>query len=118
MSLIGAELKQIWNVLRASGPQRNYRLDEVRVRNFRGIKDLRVQFPYPVSVLAGANGCGKSTVLFACACAYGSDDATRPAWSPASVFPAFTDRLRAYTRTTPRARSSRTTTSMAGSEPP
>ena len=94
MSLIGAELEQIWNALRASGPQRNYRLDEVRVRNFRGVKDLRVQFPYPVSVLAGANGCGKSTVLLACACAYGSDDAARPAWSPASVFPAFTDRLR------------------------
>ena len=94
MSLIGAELNQIWNALRESGPQRDYRLDEVRVRNFRGINDLRVQFPYPVSVLAGANGCGKSTVLLACACAYGSDDATRSAWSPANVFPAFTDRLR------------------------
>ena len=94
MSLIGAELGQIWNVLRASGSQRNYRLDEVRVRNFRGINDLRVQFPYPVSVLAGANGCGKSTVLLACACAYASDDVARPASSPASVFPAFTDRLR------------------------
>ena len=94
MSLIGAELGQIWNVLRASGPQRQHRLDEVRVRGFRGINDLRVQFPYPVSVLAGANGCGKSTVLLASACAYGSDDAARPAWSPASVFPAFTDRLR------------------------
>ena len=32
MSLIGAELGQIWNVLRASGPQRQHRLDEVRVR--------------------------------------------------------------------------------------
>ena len=93
MSLVGAELSQIWNVLRASGPQRQHRLDEVRVRSFRGINDLRVQFPYPVSVLAGANGCGKSTVLLACACAYGSDDATVPVWSPASVFPTFTDRL-------------------------
>ena len=45
MSLIGAELNQIWNVLRASGPQRRHRLDEVRVRSFRGINDLRVQFP-------------------------------------------------------------------------
>ena len=35
-----------------------------------GIRDLEVEFKYPVSVIAGENGCGKSTVLFAAACAY------------------------------------------------
>ena len=94
MSLIGAELDQIWGVLRASGSQRHRRLEEVRIRSFRGINDLRVQFPYPVSVLAGANGCGKSTVLLACACAYGRLGAQRPEFTPAILFPAFRDRLR------------------------
>lgn len=92
MSLIGTELSEAWDALRASAPQRDFRLDEVRVRKFRGIKDLRVEFPYPVSVLAGANGCGKTTVLLACACAYQPLGATSVKLTPANLFPAFTDR--------------------------
>ena len=94
MSLIGAELEKVWNVLRAADPQRDFSLDEVRVRNFRGIKDLRVVLRYPVSVLAGGNGCGKTTVLLACACAYQPLGATSVKLTPANLFPAFTDRQR------------------------
>ena len=94
MSLIGAELATVWNVLRATNPQRDFSLEEVRVRNFRGIKDLRVVLRYPVSVLAGGNGCGKTTVLLACACAYQPLGVASSALRPASLFPAFTDRLR------------------------
>ena len=36
----------------------------------RGICNLQVELHYPVSVIAGRNGSGKSTVLFAAACAY------------------------------------------------
>ena len=45
-------------------------LQEIRLSGIRGIRDLRVRFDYPVSVIAGGNGAGKSTVLSAAACAY------------------------------------------------
>ena len=94
MSLIGAELEAAWNVLRAQKAQRRRHLDEVQVRNFRGIRHLRIELRYPVSVLAGPNGCGKTTVLMACACAYRPPDGTSNALTPPRVFPNFTDRLR------------------------
>ena len=94
MSLIGAELEAAWNVLRAQKRERRYHLDEVQIRNFRGIRQLRVELRYPVSVLAGPNGCGKTTVLMACACAYEAADGSPTTLTPARVFPNFTDRLR------------------------
>ena len=69
-SLIERELRQVWGVLQARMPHRTFNLEEVQVKGLRGIKDLRVALTYPVSVLAGPNGCGKTTVLLACACAY------------------------------------------------
>lgn len=93
MSLISRELETVWNKLRQQKAQRRFNLDEVQVRNFRGIKHLRLKLAYPVSVLAGANGCGKTTVLMACACAYRAPDAPH-AQSPARTFPNFTDPLR------------------------
>ena len=58
-----------------------------RIKHLRGIRDLRVPFPYPVCVLAGPNGCGKSTVLFACACAYQDPDRGPRDFAPSSLFP-------------------------------
>ena len=92
MSLIVKELQKVWEAMRASMPQRRDMLQEVRIRNFRGIRDLRVPFGYPVSVLAGPNGCGKSTVLFACACAYRVPGRGPREFVPSSLFPNFTDR--------------------------
>ena len=69
MSLITRELREVWDALRAGAGHRDDALTEVRIRKLRGIWDLRLPFEYPVAVLAGPNGCGKSTVLFACACA-------------------------------------------------
>ena len=94
MSLIGTELKDVWDALRASKPQRKFSLEEIQVKNFRGIKDLRVVLQSSVSVLAGANGCGKTTVLLAAACAYQPAGSASTALTPARLFPAFTDRLR------------------------
>jgi predicted ATPase len=85
MNLLRRNLHQVWDQLRAKKTQMPQFLESVQIRNLRGIRDLRVDFTYPVSVIAGPNGCGKSTVLFACACAYdvpGSRD-----YSPASLFP-------------------------------
>ena len=53
----------------------------------RGIHDLRVRFNYPVSVIAGENGSGKSTVLFAAACAYKVPGAGMREFVPSALFP-------------------------------
>ena len=92
MSQIAAQLNEVWNALRAGKGQRDEALVEVRIRNLRGIWDLRFPFDYPVSVLAGPNGSGKSTVLFACACAY-SVPGRRPGdFAPSRLFPNFISR--------------------------
>ena len=67
MALLERQLAEVWKALRSQNTQRANALTEVRLRNLRGIRNLSVPFQYPVSVLAGPNGCGKSTVLFACA---------------------------------------------------
>ncbi len=92
MSLISRELQNVWEALRASSLQRTDALLEVRIKNFRGIRDLRVPFGYPVCVLAGPNGCGKSTVLFTCACSYKVPGRGHREFVPSSLFPNFTDR--------------------------
>ena len=43
---------------------------QLRRGSIRGIKNLDLSFQYPISVIAGANGAGKSTVLALAACAY------------------------------------------------
>ena len=95
MSLIAKELQEVWDALRASNGHRDDALAEVRIRRLRGIWDLRFPFEYPVSVLAGPNGCGKSTVLFACACAYHVPGGGSRGFVPSSLFPNFTSRQQA-----------------------
>lgn len=85
MSLLRRNLHQVWDQLRAKKAQMPKFLESVSLRNLRGITELSVNFGYPVSVVAGPNGCGKSTVLFACACAY--DMAGNRDFSPAVLFP-------------------------------
>ena len=92
MSLVNRELQDVWRSLRASGVERRFGLYDVRIRNLRGIRDLRITFDYPVSVLAGPNGCGKSTVLFACACAYRVPGRGPWEFAPATLFPHFAAR--------------------------
>ena len=87
MSLIDRQLREIWDALRAEGAQRRDSLRVTRIKHLRGIRDLRVPFPYPVCVLAGPNGCGRSTVLFACACAYQDPDRGPRDFAPSSLFP-------------------------------
>lgn len=40
----------------------------------RGLNRFVMEFKYPISVIAGKNGSGKSTVLALAACAYHNDD--------------------------------------------
>lgn len=85
MSLTRRNFIQIWDQLRAKRPMLRQFLESVHIGNLRGIRDLQVNFNYPVTVVAGPNGCGKSTVLFACACAY--DVPGMKDYSPARLFP-------------------------------
>ena len=89
MPLLEKQLREVWDALRAQNNQRTSSLTEVRIRRLRGIKDLRIPLNYPVSVLAGPNGCGKSTVLFACACAYKVPDRGPRDFVPSTLFPDF-----------------------------
>ena len=90
MAGIQRQLNDVWDALRSQRTQRKNVLTEVRIRNLRGICDLRVPFDYPVSVLAGPNGCGKSTVLFACACAYKVPGRGPREFVPSNLFANFT----------------------------
>ena len=90
MALIDRELAAVWDALRSQSTQRDHALTEVRLRYLRGIRNLSVPFSYPVCVLAGPNGCGKSTVLFACACAYQVPGSGPRDYVPTSLFPNFT----------------------------
>ena len=92
MSLIATELRDVWDALRASNGYRADALTEVRIKKLRNIWDLRFPFEYPVSVLAGPNGCGKSTVLFACACAYDIPGPSSRNFAPGRLFPNFISR--------------------------
>jgi predicted ATPase len=85
MSLTHQNFTQVWDQLRAKKPQLKQFLESIRVRNLRGISDLQINLGYPVTVIAGTNGAGKSTVLFACACAY--DVPGVRDYSPAVLFP-------------------------------
>lgn len=89
MTSIHRNLEQVWLQLRSQQPSRPDSLEEVTIRGLRGIVDLRVPLPFPVTVLAGPNGCGKSTVLFALACAYRVPHRRPREFTPASLFPDF-----------------------------
>lgn len=99
--MIERNLRQVWEQLRAKKPQLTRFLEEVRLRELRGINDLRVPFTYPVSVLAGQNGCGKSTVLFALACAYKVPQAGVKDFAPSTIFPDFRPSQDSLPRDTP-----------------
>lgn len=77
---------QVWDQLRAKKSGLTDFLENITIRNFRGIADLSVNIDFPVTVIAGANATGKTTLLLSCACAYRIPD-TRLSYSPATLFP-------------------------------
>jgi len=68
--MLRRNFEQVWNQLRAKRAQFSDYLERIVLDGIRGFRELRVSFQYPVTVLAGPNACGKSTILFAAACAY------------------------------------------------
>lgn len=87
MSILDASLRKTWDALRARKQMQDDFLDEVGLKGLRGNRNLRVGFDYPVSGIAGLNGCGKSTVLFACAAAYAPRGRGARAYTAAALFP-------------------------------
>ena len=80
---------EIWSALQGKKPHYAEFLERVTIRNIRGIAELTVPFTYPVSVLAGENCSGKSTVLFALACAYRVPGSGSRDFTPTTLFPDF-----------------------------
>lgn len=79
--------QQIWDQLRQKKLQYSRFLEQINIRHLRGISDLTINFQYPVTVIAGHNACGKTTVLFACACAYEPQTGNPRNYTPATLFP-------------------------------
>ena len=85
--MIEKRLRSLWEQLQGKKPHIAHLLTEIRLDGLRGLDDLRVVFDYPVSVIAGANATGKSTVLFAAACAYRVPYAGAKDFVPSTLFP-------------------------------
>ena len=88
--MLESRLRELWDTLQGKKPQLQHFLSEIRMDGIHGFKNLRVIFDYPVTVIAGGNATGKSTVLFAAACAYQNmrrQNLSRKDFRPAKLFP-------------------------------
>ena len=90
--MIERRFRDLWGQLQGKKPHLPHFLTEIRLRGIRGIDDLRVVLDYPVSVIAGGNASGKSTVLFAAACAYRVPGAGVKDFVPSTLFPDYRPR--------------------------
>ncbi|MXZ83513.1 MAG: AAA family ATPase [Synechococcus sp. SB0666_bin_14] len=91
-SFIERRLQELWNQLQGKKPHFSHFLAEIRLQGIRGINNLKATFDYPVSVIAGGNASGKSTVLFAAACAYRVPGAGVKDFVPSTLFPDYRPR--------------------------
>lgn len=85
--MLERRFESLWQQLQGKKPHMPQFLSGVSLTGIRGINDLRIVFDYPVSVIAGGNATGKSTVLFACACAYKVPGAGVKDFVPSTLFP-------------------------------
>ena len=90
--MIEKRLGDLWGQLQGKKPHLPHFLAEIYLKGIRGIDGLRVVFDYPVSVIAGGNASGKSTVLFAAACAYRVPGAGVRDFVPSTLFPDYRPR--------------------------
>ena len=57
--MLDFRFRNLWDRLQGKKAHMPQFLSEVRLDGIRGIRDLRVAFDYPVSVIAGGNASGK-----------------------------------------------------------
>ena len=91
--MIEKRFRELWEQLQGKKPHLPHFLAEIHLEGIRGIDDIRVVFDYPVSVIAGGNASGKSTVLFAAACAYKVPGAGIKDFVPSTLFPDYRPKL-------------------------
>ena len=91
--MIENRLRELWDNLQGKKPHLPHFLSEIYLDGIRGLDNLRVLIDYPVSVIAGGNATGKSTVLFAAACAYKVPGAGNKDFVPSTLFPYFSPKL-------------------------
>jgi len=61
-------------------------LNSVTVDKLRGWSNQTVQFKFPICILVGENGSGKSTILRAAVCAYENSLPSKKSYYPAKLF--------------------------------
>ncbi len=91
--MIENRLRKLWDNLQGKKPYLPHFLTEIYLDGIRGFKDLQVVFDYPVTVIAGGNATGKSTVLFAAACAYKVPESGIKDFVPSTLFPDYRPKL-------------------------
>ena len=91
--MIERRLEELWDSLQGKKPHLPHFLSEIYLDGLRGLDNLRVLFDYPVSVIAGGNATGKSTVLFTAACAYKVPGAGPKNFVPSTLFPDYRPKL-------------------------
>lgn len=91
--MIEKRFRDLWEQLQGKKSHLPHFLAEIHLQGIRGMDDIRVTFDYPVSVIAGGNASGKSTVLFAAACAYRVPGAGVKDFVPSTLFPDYRPRL-------------------------
>ena len=91
--MVDKRLRGLWDNLQGKKSSFQHFLSDVSLNGIRGINDLRVVFDYPVSVIAGGNASGKSTVLSAAACAYKVPGAGVKDFVPSTLFPDYQPKL-------------------------
>ena len=94
--MIERRLEELGKNLQGKKPHLPHFLSAIRLDGIRGFNNLRVPFDYPVSVIAGGNTTGKSTVLFATACAYKVPGAGVKEFVPSTLFPDYRPKLGRY----------------------
>ncbi len=85
--MIEKRFRDLWERLQSKKLHLPHFLTGIRLEGIRGFENLRVVFDYPVSVIAGGNATGKSTVLFAAACAYKVPGTGPKDYVPSTLFP-------------------------------
>ena len=91
--MIERRLEELGRNLQGKKPHLPHFLSAIRLDGIRGFNNLRVPFDYPVSVIAGGNTTGKSTVLFAAACGYKVPGAGVKEFVPSTLFPDYRPKL-------------------------